>query len=430
MDTLPPGMLTRDEKSACQHHALRREGHVMPCNLGRKVVGVYSATCHYCGAMQCHETIMRSYISSNPAMSLSANIRLKVASWLPRPALRSDVREKKRTDIRQIVLVGRHPNPTADYYFTARLSAVGMPPHRFVDIAGADIDTVDPQGAFVVICRYASKRVLDWIETNAVGLAGVGLFIDDDIPSVITSSEAAWSYKLRLLFQALRPLPRLNAHLDVVWTSTPSLARTIAEASPIVLPPAPPRSLWDVPFETPPELRQGVVVAYHATAIHVQEHGFLKSVLSEVLAARPQVEFEVFATGPTHKIWQGMDRVTIRQPVSWTRYLSEASARQIDIMLVPLTPSIINDSRSATKRIDVARVGAAGIFSASHAYGQPDDSGEIRLDYDQKQWRDAILDLVDQPLKRQAAMAATRSIVNTMSDVAQAGLDIFPHQGR
>lgn len=336
-----------------------------------------------------------------------------------------------RGQVKRIILLGRHPNPTADYYFTARLSAPGMPPYTTVDIGGAGLETIDPSGTFVIVCRYASSRTLDWIERNATQLAGVGLFIDDDIPAVITSAESAFIYKLRLFIQALRPLGRLNTHLDVIWTSTAPLAATLKGAAPRLLPPAPPQAFWDTRQATAPtsntEPGQTVVIAYHATAIHVQEHYFLQPIIAEVLQRRPQAHFEVFACGASRGIWNGMDRVTIRQPVTWSDYLAEASSRTIDVMLVPLTPSTINESRSATKRIDVARVGAAGIFSASSAYGQSDDSGEIRLPYEESPWRDAIIELIDEPSKRHEAMLATRSMVQKMTDSAATGLDLKSH---
>lgn len=345
---------------------------------------------------------------------------------LPVPRLRPGTAGGARGPVRRIILFGRHPNPTSDYYFAARLAASGMPPFQIVDIHNSDFSGLDADGAFVIFCRYASSGALQWIEQESSKLAGVGLFLDDDIPGVIIGREAPLGYRLSLFIRGLMPLRRLNRHLDIVWASTPRLSEHLKSADARVLPPAPPESLWDVPHPKRPAKDGDVLIAYHATAIHVEEHRFLQPILKEVLEARPNVHFEVFAGKATVQLWQGMERVTLRQQISWSAYLVEALTRQIDIMLVPLGSSPVNDCRSATKRIDVARTGAAGFFAISEAYGPADASGEIRLPNDPEVWRDALLTFIDDPEKRRTAAEATRHLVAAMTLRAQTGLDLRP----
>ncbi|WP_426123874.1 hypothetical protein [Pararhizobium sp. PWRC1-1] len=353
-------------------------------------------------------------------------LRRIFAQALPTPQLRAGATGGPRTAVRRIILIGRHPNPTSDYYFAARLAAPGMPPHQMVDIKSNDFSSLDAEGAFVILCRYASATALKWIEQERSKLAGVGLFLDDDIPGIVTGREAAIGYRLSLLLLGLMPLRRLNRHLDIVWASTPKLADRLKSANARVLPPAPPASLWNGPHPNASGHEDQLLIAYHATAIHVDEHRFLQPIIKDVLAARPHARFEVFAGKASAYLWQGMDRVVFRQQVSWSDYLAEALTRRIDIMLVPLGSSRVNDCRSATKRIDVARAGAAGIFSISEAYGSADDSGEIRLPLDATVWRNTLITLIDEPAKRRAAAQATRDIVARMSLQAQAGLGLNP----
>jgi hypothetical protein len=299
-----------------------------------------------------------------------------------------------------------------------------MPPYQIVDLQDPHLERLDPKGALIIVCRYASSAVTTWIEESAPHLAGVGLFLDDDIPAVVLSGESSIRYKLSLLIKAILPLRRLNRHLDIVWVSTPKLAQTMKAVAPVVLPPAPPERLWVHSGRRSKDNDKNVLVAYHATGIHVKEHHFLQPILAAILAARPNVSFEVFADRRTRPIWKGMDRVILRDPLSWSDYLQETASRQIDIMLVPLAPSQVNSCRAPTKRIDVARVGAAGIFSASEPYGFPDDSGEHRLPYDPAQWERAILKLIDDPGERMRAAHATRLIVEHMAHEARRGLGL------
>lgn len=330
--------------------------------------------------------------------------------------------------MKRIIVFGRIPNPTFDYYLAARLQAPDMPPYQVADIRGRETLTLDADGSFVIICRYASPSVLRWIETNAERLSGVGLFLDDDIPAVVTGKDAGSFYRLFLWFRALWPLRRLKRHLDIVWASTPHLASRLAEAKAVVLPPAPPKSLWlsandDVGTRDP--ANGEVLIAYHATGVHVEEHRFLQPIIAEVLRERPQARFEVFADRRAAVIWRGLDRVQIREPMRWMEYLADANARRIDIMLVPLAPSDVNDSRAPTKRIDVARYRAAGVYSDGLAYGSSSDGGELRMPYAIDDWYRTIVQLVDDiEMRRRVAVATCRAVLQ-MTAAADTGLEVF-----
>ncbi|WP_457587940.1 hypothetical protein [Ensifer canadensis] len=356
------------------------------------------------------------------------NLRDRLAHWierkLPRPQLRRGATGRPRRPVKRIVVFGRMPNPTFDYYFAARLDASGMPPSAAVDIRHGKLADLDPEGAFIIICRYASPEVLTWLDTNADRLSGVGLFLDDDISAVVTGQDADLFYRIRLCYRALWPLRRLNRHLDIVWASTPHLAWRLEEAEASVLPPAPPRALWrnecqDARVRV--ATKDQVLIAYHATGVHLEEHRFLRPIIEDVLRERRQARFEVFTDRRAKPIWQGLERVQIREPLPWEDYLADANGRQIDIMLAPLAPSHVNESRAATKRIDIARYQAAAVFSEGAAYGFMVDDDEPRLPYDQNVWRDTIFRLVDDVEMRRTVAAATRKAVLQMTLAADTG---------
>jgi hypothetical protein len=349
-------------------------------------------------------------------------IAIGLDKLLPRPKATGGA--FPRRPIERIVVFGRLPNPTVDYYLAARLGAPGMPASRLVDVRDPALATLPAEGTLVIVCRYASRRLVAWIERHASVLAGVAFFTDDDIGAVITGSEARLGYRLFLWHRAVAPLRRLNRHVDVVWTSTPGLARALADPRAVVLPPAPPAAHWrrdDVPAL--PETGDGTVrILYHATAVHVREHRFLRPIVEAVLAARPQVRFEVTADAWAARLWAGLERVTVDAPTPWEAYLARTGRERADIVLVPMLRSRANAARAGTKRIDVVRLGAAGIFSASPAYGEADGSGEIRLANRRRRWIEAILRLVDDPEARAAVAAASRALVEAASRSAEEGL--------
>lgn len=356
----------------------------------------------------------------------------RLARWierrLPRPRLREGASGRPRLPVTRIIVFGRIPNPTFDYYLAARLQAPDMPPYEVADIRGRETPTLNADGAFVIICRYASGPVLRWIERNSERLSGVGLFLDDDIPAVVTGRDADFRYRLFLWYRALSPLRRLNRHLDIVWASTPHLASRLSEANALVLPPAPPKALWsckrdDVNARDPAD--REVLIGYHATGVHLEEHRFLRPIIAEVLRERPQARFEVFADRRARATWRGLDRVQIREPLQWTDYLADANARRIDIMLVPLAPSHVNDSRAPTKRIDVARYRAAGVYSDGLAYGSSGDGGELRMPFAINDWYRIIVQLVDDKEMRRRVAVTTRRAVLQMTAAADTGLEVF-----
>ncbi len=358
--------------------------------------------------------------------------RERLARWierrLPRPRLREGATGRQRRPVNRIIVFGRIPNPTFDYYLAARLKAAHMPPYEVADIRVREAPASEADGAFVILCRYASPSVLRWIERNAERLSGVGLLLDDDIPAVVTGRDADFFYRLFLWYRALWPLRRLNRHLDIVWASTPHLASRLARSNAVVLPPAPPTTLWqpsEYADDRISEPKRDVLIGYHATGVHLEEHRFLRPIILDVLRERPQARFEVFADRRANAIWQGLERVTIREPMPWSEYLADAKARRIDIMLVPLSPSHVNDSRSTTKRIDVARYKAAGVFSESVAYGSSRDTEELRIPYAADAWREVILQLVDDDEIRRRVAAAMRQTVLQMTAAADTGLEVL-----
>lgn len=358
------------------------------------------------------------------------DLRERLALWieqkLPRPKLRPGATGRPRGPVKRIIVFGRLPNPTFDYYFAARLDAPGMPPSEAVDIRHGKLADLDPDSAFIIICRYASPDVLTWLDTNADRLSGVGLFVDDDIPAVVTGRDASLRYRFVLCFRALWPLRRLNRHLDIVWASTPHLASTLQAGNVQVLPPAPPKTLWrpraDESDVAASALSGQFLIAYHATGVHLEEHRFLRPIIQEILAQRPHAHFEVFAEGRAASIWEGLARVSVRKPLPWSDYLADANNRTIDVMLVPLHPSRVNDSRAPTKRIDVARYRAAGVFSEGTAYGYSGEDSELRLPYSACVWREAILQLVDDLETCETIAVATRKAALQMTLAADTGL--------
>lgn len=348
----------------------------------------------------------------------------KRALRLPRP--RNPFTAGEVRDVSRIIVIGKFPNPTFDYYFAARLAVPGTPPVELIDIRDT-APALEAEGSMVIIIRYTSIALSRWIRRNKHQLAAVVLFVDDDIAGAIISSEASRGYRHRLLKQSILPLKLLIGSLDELWVSTETLKQRLTYAAPRLLPPAPEISAIS-PSVLPSHHSskpKTVTIAYHATAIHMEEHNFLMPVIAAVLKARQSAVFEVISNGQNAEKWKKLDsdRVIIKPPLSWHSYLS-AQTKQIDIMLVPVAPSQLNDCRADTKRIDIVRVNAAALFSDCSAF-RPAEEGECLLPYKSNIWISHILSLIDDEDARTTLAAATRRRVEAMNQRAVDGLPLI-----
>ncbi len=210
----------------------------------------------------------------------------------------------------------------------------------------------------------------------------------------------------------------LNRHLDIIWLSTPQLVQAIGEPKAQSC-----RRRRQQASGTASKDRRRRKSCCRGksgnclsrTGVHVAEHHFLKPSSARCWKREPQTVFEVFAGNKARQIWRGMDRVTVKAPVSWPQYLVYAGTAQVDIMLVPLAP-IGGQRQPRGHKVHRCRQAWCGrAFSDALAYdGGPQDA-HPRLPYDERVWIEEILRLVDDPEMRAARAADIAAKVAQMS---------------
>lgn len=350
--------------------------------------------------------------------------RLLLYRLLPKPqALRTVLRQGAPQKPAKAVLVFSYdPNPTFAYYLEERLNALrGVP---VIVCSGHDeaLDELDPDGLFVIICRYVGSKQLRWLERNIDRLSGISLLLDDDIAGVVVGRDASLKYKIKLMKLAILPLRRLNPLLDIIYASTEPLARTLsAQKSRVVLmPPAPSIEGRSLGCSRP------LTMVYHATGIHAPEHRFLVPVVEAAMRRHDYLHFQVFASRKNADLWRRAKidpkRLLILPELSWAAYLHYCTYIKADIALVPLLPGQANACRSDTKRIDVCRLGAAGIFSETEVFNRNRQPGELHVENKRENWLAAIDELVTSSERRAEAAGATRLSVQQM--ISRANLQI------
>ncbi|AXV14659.1 hypothetical protein CYG48_02405 [Neorhizobium sp. SOG26] len=304
-------------------------------------------------------------------------------------------------------------NPTFSYYIEQRLRHLTVP--AIVRSLDDRLDDLSPEGLFVILVRYAKPTQIRWLKEVRARLAGVALLIDDDLRSVVVGPDGSLRYKANLLRLGVLPLVQLNALLSHVWTSTGALAEVLGgqRAEVQVLHPLPPalRPKDLIPSGRFPTLR----IVYHATGIHRQEHAFLQPIIRRVLNADPALHFEVLADGSIANGWHNaglpIGRYTVRKTMRWLEYATWGHNSGADIALNPLLNTKTNKVRADTKRVDVARLGAAGLYSRCDVFNRCAVPYESHLPNDPDAWVSEILRLAANEVElRRAKQASFKSL--------------------
>ena len=269
----------------------------------------------------------------------------------------------------RIVVVIAGPNPSFAYYLSPRLAQARVPV-EVNDVGAAPSPAnarADLTGAFVIFCRYMSSAWMRAIEASSDMLAGVGVFVDDDIEALAFDPSVPLPYRLRLLRLHLVHRRKLARCCDVLYVATPVLAARHATARPTELPPL----AGDDDKSASATRTDGVHAAFHSTSVHAAEHRWLRPIMQSTLATEPSLSFEVIAGPPLSWRWRGLPRTRVVPPMPWPSYWAETRAPGVDLLLSPLLPTRANAARSWTKRIDAMRLGAALLVSDPDVY-RPD----------------------------------------------------------
>ncbi|PZR50262.1 MAG: hypothetical protein DI537_57890, partial [Stutzerimonas stutzeri] len=290
----------------------------------------------------------------------------------------------------------------------------------------AGLDDLDPRGTFVILCRYVKPRQLFWLRRHRRELAGIGLFVDDDIAAMVADNGGPLDYRAYLFGMGILPLFLLNGLLTHLWTSTETLAAALAQNGQVasVLAPRPGEEQYKA-SDAVPRTDDAVRMVFHATGMHFSEHRFLIPIVTDMLARHAHLSFEVIAEGAPTRWWSGLaidpERLRIRAPLRWPDYFRETASNPADIALVPLLPGRTNARRSDTKRIDVSRMQAAAIYSHCDIYRRCAMPGEIFAPHEPDAWRREIERLATDPLLRQRTREATMASMRVMRRAARAG---------
>lgn len=290
-----------------------------------------------------------------------------------------------------ILVIGSFPNSTYDYYIAPRLGDAARKkliyhnPH----IENITKTAINPNQTLVIINRYITRTVVQWLEENQQLLTGIIWVVDDDFTAMISSFNVPFYNKIRPA-QTLVHQKSLKKLVDHLIVSTNRLATHFHGWPVTVMPPV----AHVAPDERIVDPRQ----LYYFAKMHKSEHAFLYPIVSSILKNHPDVHFTVTAKGRLAKKWLRLgSQVTVKSEISYLDYTHFLETLPTGgLFLVPLTKTKLNASRSDAKLIEIVKSGSAALIANERAYRRFLNEPETKaakftpLSGNIKDWIDAI----------------------------------------
>jgi hypothetical protein len=245
--------------------------------------------------------------------------------------------------------------PSTDYFVRPHVAQFGVPV-RVIDSATQQADEgALGADALIVFVRYIAPEWARAVRAVRKRLAGVVLFMDDDLldSGALVGLPMRYRYKIwRLTLRHKKWLEDIDARL---WVSNEYLAGKYSAFDPLVIPATP----------SPDVLRgrPGVRIFYHGTASHAGEIRWLVPIVQEVQKQCDDSFFEISGGLDVNRLYRKIPRTHVLHPMSWPNYLAYTSLGGLQIGLAPLLPGRFSAGRSNTKFLDFVRCGAVGIYS-------------------------------------------------------------------
>ena len=173
--------------------------------------------------------------------------------------------------IKRVAVLSNGVNPTFALYLDARLGKLSLPVQIF-DVRES-LSCVDPDGTFVIVCRYTWFCQLFWLFVWRNRLSGCALLIDDDLAATVSEVELHWVYRMYVMLRGIAPLPLLNCVLTEVWASTSALANVLGTKQ--IVEPFPPKCAYFNKAAKVNRDERTIRIAYHSRGVHEVEHDFL-----------------------------------------------------------------------------------------------------------------------------------------------------------
>jgi hypothetical protein len=312
--------------------------------------------------------------------------------------------------------------PTVDYYFLGAM-------RNFVRTGNADsaaqpIIRLGPHtfahDRRLVIIRYLTAGELAAVRSRA--WERVYYVIDDMLPVAGTCVDLPADYRARLARFAAETLPEILALEPIIVAPREEILSLFPRfpserLDPMALFLADGADHYRHPISSTNPFR----IAFLGTRSHATGLEFLVPVLAAAVAVHPHIRVVLFFGRHLPKPLRGLPQVKNRRPLSWMRYQTVLQHERFHAVLAPLPDTPFNRGRSITKFLDVAAVGAAGLFSARRPFTEVVTDGVhgLLLPDDPVAWQQSILRLAGDLATTRRLSEAARARAHDIGDPAR-----------
>lgn len=245
-----------------------------------------------------------------------------------------------------------------------------------------------------IVMRYCSPTLRDALLEGRLGR--LILFVDDNFWALDRGSGLDRRYRRRLSRYRDTTLAPLLALADPLTVSSDEIARSAKVPSFARVDPAMIRSAARLNHFEAADRRLSVV--FPATRSHLVDLEMIAEELAAFLKDHPTAHLTTFL-GPHAPGCLRLGNADHRAALSWERYEKVLEEERFHLSVAPAVDSLFNRSRSLTRILDNAYLGAAGLYSDANPFRQVVENGRsgILVPHGRGAWYAALRNAFENP---------------------------------
>ena len=291
--------------------------------------------------------------------------------------------------------------PTEDLYFrgavSARIKKKGMGREKYINCKQTHPDFLKSrlcENDVIIIFRTLPPAWALSMPEFHEQAHKIVYVVDDDLRAAARTEALPQNYRERIGHFSEHYHRVILDHSHLLVVSSRYLAGQYVDYNPLLLPP----SLLINKQKCSDSNARKKWICYHATRSHEKDLEFIAPALRKILVS-PNAGFESLIGDSTPRDLSSRPNVIVRQPKSWRGFKLFQRICTRHIGLAPLLDSPYNRGKSHIKFLDIAAVGAVGIYSNREPYSDiviHGDNGFLAND-DPDEWFHYINLLISNP---------------------------------
>lgn len=275
---------------------------------------------------------------------------------------------------RSLLLLRRADSPTDKLYiepFLSNISRENNIPFDILDSNNFEGRLLEQElvrklkrGVDIIVTRYIAESWLEVLLKFKNSIRSITYVMDDDLLAAYQTTNLPESYRKRMRNVALRDWRVMSLICDNYVNTSAALAAKYFGRKSILMHPA----FFEQNALSKANIHTPTIISYHATGGHKNDIDFLAEIIKKILDKHSNVQFKIVLGGYCPEVLKNHPQVYVYKNMSWEDYQSFIRLERSDIGLAPLLKTPYNEAKSIVKLIDIASLGAVGIYSDCDSY--------------------------------------------------------------